>query len=42
MFDMGAYRAFLDGDMAEELVPREEIRRSLSLLPPQPAEGEDR
>ena len=36
LFDMGAYRAFLDGEMQEELVPRDEIRRSLALLPPQP------
>jgi len=36
LFDMGAYRAFLDGEMQEELVPREAIRRSLALLPPQP------
>jgi tryptophan synthase beta chain len=36
LFDMGAYRAYLDGEMAEELVPHDAIRRSLAQLPPQP------
>jgi hypothetical protein len=33
---MGAYRAFLDGQMHEEVVPSEAIELSLSQLPPQP------
>jgi tryptophan synthase beta chain len=36
LFDMGAYRAFMDGQMPEEIIPSEAIELSLAQLPPQP------
>jgi tryptophan synthase beta chain len=36
MFDMAAYRAYLDGEMTDELIPDEAIARSLAQLPRQP------
>ena len=39
LFDMDAYRAYLNGEMDAELVPYEAIQRSLALLPPQPDVG---
>jgi len=36
MFDMAAYRAFLDGEMGAEVSPTEAIERSLAQLPREP------
>jgi tryptophan synthase beta chain len=36
LFDMHAYRSYLDGELADDVIPDSEIERSLDLLPPQP------
>jgi tryptophan synthase beta chain len=36
MFDMAAYRSYLDGDMAHDVIQDAEIERSLAALPRQP------
>ncbi len=38
MFDMAAYRSYLDGTLVDSIVSDEAIARSLADLPPQPAE----
>jgi tryptophan synthase beta chain len=36
-FDLAAYQSYLDGQMADDVLPDEAIERSLAQLPPQPA-----
>lgn len=40
MFDMAAYRSYLDGEMSDAAIPDEVIEESLAQLPPQPQPDE--